>query len=144
MSVQETEVLDVPWWYAVRDYETPEAAKRDFDRMNEIAAKEKGWAQIAGYRIFDAMPSDGGVPRRVVVLGAVEEKVRSAADTLEGTPIELDAEIVHGLIARRIRWLANARSFGVKPGHYSYTDKKILHDDGSVTPLASDEEPGHD
>lgn len=140
-DVQSTTVLDVPWWYAVHDYESEDEAKADFDRVNTMTEEEQGPSGgLAGYRILDDWAEQGGRPRRVVVLGAIEEKVVWAARQLGGTPVLMDADVVYGLIARRIRFLANADEMQIGPGHYTFRHGESgmrINKDGTVEMIPS-------
>jgi len=138
-DVQRTTVMDVPWWYAVHDYENEDDAKEAFNRVNSMTEERLGpTGGLAGYRILDDWPDQGGRARRVVVLGANKDKVVWAASELRGTPVELDADIVYGLIARRIRFLVNAEELQVGPGHYTFRHGEAgmrIHPDGTAEPI---------
>ena len=134
MSIQETEVLGVPWWYVVRDYATKEEAKYDFDRVNR-KVEELDQHGLAGYRILDDMPERGGTPRRVVMLGANKDRVLWAAAELQGRSVRMEAEVVYGLI---LRYVQNAERLEMLPGHFTHRYGEgglAIHPDGSVTPL---------
>ena len=144
-DIQQTTVAMIDWWYIVRDFKTPEAAKDAFVRVNEDAAKMSGEAMLAGYRVLDSFDQQGvnvGVPRRLVILGNIEQPMRDAAKLAGGTPVIWAEHMVRGLVARRIRYLANAEELGMPPGVFThhYEHGQMVHPDGTVTPQTGEEE----
>ena len=128
-------VMGETWWYVIRRFDTADEAKTSFDYMHGEAAKLKGRAQIAGYRLLDALPPMGD-PRIVVVLGMVEPRVREAADRLDGEPWPMHESHVYGLVMRRIRFLAAANDLQAPGGVYRWDhgDGMRLDDEGRVVP----------
>jgi hypothetical protein len=130
-----TLVLD--WWYVVRHYSTPEKARQDFTKVNEHAARLGGRAMIAGYRLLDDLPEEGGEPRLIVILGSREKSVRKAACLMGGQPFAMHRMNVKALIARRLRFMVNAKELEVPPGVYTSNFGKSgirLNESGEVVP----------
>jgi len=129
--------LKLKWWYVARRFEDPDEAGRSFNEMNEHAARLKGKAELAGYRLLDNLPDKGGVPRLVVVMGSIEERVREAARILDGEPCPLRADQIRGLVMRRLRFLAAAGSLDALPGVHTFQHGKgmRLDDSGRVVPM---------
>jgi hypothetical protein len=125
-----------PWWYVARHYESEDEALEAFERMNAFAARLKGKAEIAGYRLLDAYPPEGKA-RLVVVIGLIEQRVREAAVSLKGERWEMPPNQVRGLIARRIRFLYAGKALGAEPGVHVFRHGKSgmhLDDAGRVVP----------
>jgi len=135
--VLEPGTLDMKWFYVVRRFETPELALTAFDRVNVNAARLKGEAGIAGYRLLDALPADGGEPRIVAVIGLKSEMVKEAARLLDGEPHVMSHSHVRGLVLRRIRFMLAAGDFDMDSGVYTFRHGQPgirLDDQGEVVP----------
>lgn len=134
--VFEPSTLNMKWYYVTRIYETADQAKTAFKNMNEYAARLKGMAEIAGYRLLDDLPTEGGEPRIVCVIGQIGERVREAAQQLGGEPWVMHPVHVRGLILRRIRFLLAAGAFDLEGGvHvFHHGGGMRLDDQGQVVP----------
>lgn len=131
------DLLDVRWFYVARRYEDPDDADKAFTKMNKHAARLKGKAEIAGYRLLDDFPEKGGVPRIVVVMGHKESRVREAACMLDGETYPIPGDHVRGLVLRRLRFLLAANKLDAPSGVHTFQHGKgmRLDDAGRVTPL---------
>lgn len=129
-DVKRITVFDRPWWYVARIYDDPVEAKQQFDLVNEHAARLKGEAKIAGYRLLE------GEARLVVVLGHIEERVKEAAELLGGEPHEMHPRSIVALVARRLRFLMAAHELRAGPGVHTFQHGEGLRLDerGRVVP----------
>jgi hypothetical protein len=122
-------LLDMEWWYVVRHYETPEQAEKAFVQANVYAARLKGKAEIAGYRLLDDLPPDGKATV-VVITGLIRERVEEVAPLLGGEPWPMDDAHIHGLILRRLRFMVAAGELGVGAGVHIFQHGTGLGVDG--------------
>jgi hypothetical protein len=135
--VIDPKMLAVRWFYVVRYFDTPDEAKVAYDAIDDYAAGLDGAAQYAGYRLFDGLPSEGGQPRIVAVLGEIESRVREAAQILGGAPYHLEHGMVRALALRRLRFLQAQEALDADGGHYSFDHGKgmALNREGQPVPL---------
>lgn len=138
--VVDPDVLNMKWFYVVRLYDSQEEAKVGYDSIIEWAKEQDEGSYLAGYRLLDDLPTKGGVPKIVVAVGTLGDKVRSAARIMGGVPFVLNSGVIKGLILRRLRFLLAGAAFGLEEGihQFQHGPGMRLNESGEVVPLEND------
>ena len=127
--------FDPPWYGFARIFETDEAAKADWQILNDVSADEAARRQLAGYRVLWE-----GRPNVVVIVGHLRKQVEDAESMIHGVDLDVPDGFYRPLVLRRARFMKAAMEMNAPEGVYTtLTDGKMTLDpDGQIVPNRDD------